>query len=81
MKKGGSKYMLIKLETETGNVVEVVDENGKKAKKLTQKAMLQTYQSKNGFKHLGTILYSHSSPGCIIVIIAGKAFRICNFPV
>ena len=80
MKKAGSKYMKIKLDTATGNVVKVIDENGKKAKKVTEKALRQIYQSKNGFKHLGTILYTHSSPGCITVIIAGKAFQLCNFP-
>jgi len=80
MKKGGSKYMKIKLETATGNVVKVVDENGKKAKKVTQTALQQIYQSKNGVKHVGTILHTHSSPGCITVVIAGKAFKLCNFP-
>ena len=73
MKKGGSKYMKIKIETTTGNVVKVVDENGKKAKKVTQTALQQIYQGTNGFKHIGTILHSHSSPGCITIIIGGVA--------
>ena len=80
MAKGGSRYMRIELETATGKVVKIVDENGKKAKKVTSTKLQQIYGSKNGFKHIGTILYTHSSPGCITVIIAGKAFQLCNFP-
>jgi hypothetical protein len=80
MKKGGSKYMKIKLEIATGNVVKVVDEKGKKAKKVTQTALQQIYQSKNGVKHVGTILHTHSSPGCITIILGGKAFQLCSFP-
>ena len=80
MKKGGSKYMIIKLETATGNVVEMVDENGKKAKKVTQKAMQQIYQSKKGFKHVATILHSHSSPGCVYVSMGSLIFKLCGLP-
>jgi hypothetical protein len=80
MKKDKAKYMKIKLEIETGRVVKIIDENGNKAKKVSQKEVAEIYQSKTGFKHLGTILHTHSSPGCITVIFAGKAFRLCNFP-
>jgi hypothetical protein len=72
-----SKYMNIKVETATGNVVEVVDEKGKKATKLSQKGLQQIYQSKKGFRHVGTILHTHSSPGCVILHIGGTALRIC----
>jgi len=73
-----SKYMNIKVETATGNVVEVVDEKGKRATLLSQKRLHHIYQSKNGFKQVGTILFTHSSPGCVIVHIGGKALRICS---
>ncbi len=77
MAKGGSKKMIIEVETATGNVVKVEDEKGKKAQKVTQTELQQIYQSKNGFKHVGTILHTHSSPGCVYIIIRGKVFKFC----
>ena len=79
MTKGGSKYFKLKINTQTGEVVKRVDENNNPAKELTPQELQQIYQTKAP-KHIGEILYYQSSPGCIIVIIAGKAFRLCNFP-
>jgi hypothetical protein len=68
--------MKIKISTETGEVVKVTDENNNKATELTPAELQQIYQTKNP-NHIGTLLYTHSSPGCIIVHIGGKIFKIC----
>jgi hypothetical protein len=76
MTKSGSKYMKIKIETETGKVVKIVDEKGKKATKLTPTELQQMYQTQAP-THVGEILHTHSSPGCITVVIGGWAFQLC----
>ena len=76
MTKGGSKYMKIKISTEMGKVVKVVDEKGNKASELPASDLQQIYQTQAP-THIGEILYTHSSPGCIIVHIGGKLFKIC----
>ena len=63
MKKGGSKYMKIKIKTETGELVKVTDENNNPATEMTAAELEQMYQSPAGIKHVGTILHAHSSPG------------------
>ena len=76
MSKSGSKYMKIKINTETGEVVKIRDENNNKATKVDPTEMEQISQSQ-GFKHVGTILHAHSSPGCIYLIIGGWAWVVC----
>ena len=76
MTKSGSKYMKIKIETETGNIVKIADEKGNKATKVDPTELEQISQSQ-GFKHVGTILHTHSSPGCVYVHVGGWAFKIC----
>lgn len=63
MSKSGSKYMKIKIETETGKVVKVKDENNNPPTEMTLGELEQIYQSPDGIKYVGTILYAHSSPG------------------
>jgi len=63
MSKKGSKYMKIKIKTETGEVVKVVNEKNNKATQITPAELEQMYQSQAGVQHVGTILYNHSSPG------------------
>ncbi len=63
MKKGGSKYMKIKIKTETGELVKVTDENNNPATEMTAEEFEQMYQNPGGIKHVGTILHAHSSPG------------------
>jgi len=77
MTQGGSKYMKIKISTETGEVVKVKDENNNKATELTLAELQQIYDTQNP-QHIGTILYTHSSPGCVTVIVGGVARRICR---
>jgi hypothetical protein len=77
MTKSGSKYFKIKINTETGEIVKKVDENNNPATQVTQQEMDQIYQNQ-GFKHVATILHSHSSPGCAYIVIGGWAFRICR---
>ena len=76
MTKGGSKYMKIKISTERGKVVKVVDEKGNKADELSAAELQQIYDTQAP-THIGEILYTHSSPGCVIIRIGGTALRIC----
>ena len=78
MTKGGSKNMKIKVETETGKVVKVVDENGNEATPVDPKEIEKIYQSKDGFKYVGSILHAESSPGCSYYFFGGRFFRICR---
>ena len=71
----GSKYMKITISTETGQLVKVTDENNNPAKELTPAELQKIYKTQAP-KHIGTILYTHSSPGCIIVNIGGYAHKI-----
>jgi len=77
--KSGSKYFKIKIDTETGAVVEKVDENNNPATQLTPAELQQIYDTQSP-KHIGTILHTHSSPGCVYVVIRGWGFKICDFP-
>ena len=65
MANGGSKHMRIEIDSTTGKVVNVTDEKGKKPKKVDQEKIKKIYDSPNGFRYLGSILYAHSSPGCV----------------
>lgn len=78
MAKSGSRYMIIKVDTQTGKVVTPPeDEKGRKAVKVSQKEINEIYQSKNGFKHVAGVLYARNSPGCIYISIGGWWFKIC----
>ena len=76
--ENGSKYMIIKVDTESGRVVEPPeDEKGQKAEEVSPAMFDEIYNSNIGFKYVATILHAHSSPGCIYIRIGGKLFRIC----
>jgi len=77
MTKGGSKKMKIKVKTETGEVIEVVDENNKKATKVDPAEIQQIYQSQNGFKFVGLILHAESNPRCVYYVYGGDVYRLC----
>ena len=77
MTKGGSKHMKMKVETGTGKVVKVVDENGNEATPVDPEEIEKIYQSKDGFKYVGSILHAHSSPGCVYYFIGGYAYKFC----
>ena len=76
MTKSGSKFIKIKINTETGELVKVTDEKNNPATPLDPAELQQIYQTQAP-KHIGEIIHTHSSPGCIIVIILGWAFKIC----
>lgn len=77
MTERGSKQMIIKGDTETGKIISIEDENGSSATKLESQDLDELYEAKDGFKYVGTILWSHESPGCFWVILGGWPFRIC----
>jgi hypothetical protein len=76
MTKNGSKYMKIKINTETGEVVKIKDENGKNATQVSAEEAEQVQQNPNT-KNVATILHTHSSPGCVYLISGGWAYKIC----
>jgi len=74
--KSKSKHMKITISTETGQLVKITDENGNPAKKLTPAELQQIYDTQNP-QHIGTVLYTHSSPGCVTIVFGGWAFQTC----
>jgi hypothetical protein len=60
-----SKKMVITADAETGKVI-VTDEEGKLAEQLDCRELGEFYQGKGRLEYVGTILYSHSSPGCFV---------------
>ena len=77
MEQVGNKKMKIKIKKATGEVVEIQDEDGSPATLVTQEELDQIYQSPEGFKYVGVILHTHSSPGCYYYILGGYAVKIC----
>jgi hypothetical protein len=65
MAKGKPRLMVITLKAETGEVFSVTDENGDPIKPRDPKELVKKYEGKHGFRYVGTVLHSHSSPGCI----------------
>jgi hypothetical protein len=78
MTKSGSQHMKIKVDTATGKKVKVIDEHGSAATPVTQAEIDQIYQSPNGFKYVGVIRHSESSPGCVYVVLSGTGYKICR---
>ncbi len=76
--KGKARYMNIKVETESGKVLDIVDEHGNKPEKVDPDTLEKITRSDNGFKHIGLLLHSHSSPGCVYYVSGGWAYRICS---
>ena len=77
MGNGGHKKMKIKVKKGTGEAVEVQHDNGNPGTPVTQQELDQIYQSPEGFKFVGVILHTHSSPECYYWILGGKAYKIC----
>ena len=77
MTKNGSKQMIITLDTETGKVVSVVDDQGNKPTRVAPEELDKIYHSRDGLRYVGTILYAHSSPGCIYIRFGGEGYKIC----
>jgi hypothetical protein len=72
-----SKAMIVTVETKTGKIVKVVDEYGRKPKEISPTSLEKIYRSRPGFKYVATILHTHSSPGCVVIIIGGRPYLIC----
>ena len=79
MPQNQRKYMKLKISTETGEIVKNVDEHNVSADPVDPAEIQQIYKSQ-GFKHVGTILHTHSSPGCVYIHVGGWAFKICGLP-
>ena len=79
MAQGGSKFFKLKINTETGQIVKKVDENNNPATQVSQQEIDDIYQNQ-GFKHVATILHSHSSPGCVYISMGSLTFKLCGLP-
>jgi len=77
MAQGGKKKMKIKVKTQTGELDKVTDNNDNPATPVTEAELQQIYQSPDGFKYLGVILYAENSPGCVYYISGGWAYKVC----
>jgi hypothetical protein len=76
MTKGGTKKMKIKAKKDTGEIVEVTDENNVPGVPVAEDEIRQIYES-GGFRYVGVILHTHSSPGCYYIVSGGWAYKIC----
>ena len=65
MADGGSKYIVIEIDSTTGQVVNVTDKEGNKPKEVDPERIKKIHDSPNGFRYLGSLLHAHSSPGCV----------------
>ena len=73
-----SERMIITVDTQTGKIVEPpVDEKGNEATPVDPKDRARIFQSPDELKYLGTILHVHSSPGCVIIMIGDRPYKIC----
>jgi hypothetical protein len=77
MKKDSSKYIKIKVETESGNIVKIKDENENDAIEVSEQELREIQQSPNT-RQVAEILHTHSSPGCIYVVIRGWVRKVCS---
>jgi hypothetical protein len=75
--KHGSKYFKIKIDTDTGQIVDKVDGNNDPPTELTPQEIQHLYQNLAP-QHIGTLLFTHSSPGCAYIVIGGRVFRVCR---
>ena len=75
MTKSGSKYMKIKINTDTGEVVKIKDEKGLDATAISKQEAEQVEQNPNT-THIAKILHLHSSPGCVYLFLAGAYYKI-----
>lgn len=78
MGQKGTKYMILKVDVETGDVLPPENENGDPVPMASFEDMQKIYKSERGFKHVGTILHAHSSPGCVYYVIGGWVYRYCT---
>jgi hypothetical protein len=76
MTQGGSKFIKIKINIETGEV-KVKDENNNKATELTRTEVEQKYQGTGTLESIGEILRGESNPVCYYVCLNSNCFMIC----
>lgn len=50
---------------------------GNKATPVDPKELGEIYQTEDGLKCVGVILYTHSSPGCVYIDLFGNVYKIC----
>jgi hypothetical protein len=74
--KRGSKYIKITISTETGQLVKVTNENDQQADQLTPAELQQIMQNQAPLQ-IGEIFYTHSSPGCVIIVMFGSPYLVC----
>ena len=70
------KYVKIRINTETGELIDIKDHNNKLAKKLTPAELQQIMQNQAPLQ-IGEIFYTHSSPGCVIIVMFGSPYLVC----
>ena len=80
MGNGSAKKMKIKVRTDNGKHDPVVGTDGDtviEPTEVTPEQVQEIYDGQ-GFKHVGVILYSKSSPGCVYYFSGGKCYRVCR---
>ena len=71
------KWIKIKIDFESGEVLDVKahDPGPSKEKKLTQEELDDLLQGR--YQYIGKLVHTHSSPGCVTLIIGGFAWVVC----
>jgi hypothetical protein len=70
----GSKYLIIKVDTRSGNVVSKQNEDEVAAEIIGQ----DEFDSIKKKSKIATIYHSEQSPGCAWIKIGGRYYRVCN---
>ena len=63
MGESGSRYLKIEISPETGEFVQITDENGEPGTPIDCDELEKMFKSSGGMKHVSTILYAHWRPG------------------
>lgn len=72
----GSKYMIIKVDTRTGDVKSKKNEDDEEATEVP-KQEFNALKAQGKLKNVATIFHTQSSPGCVIIVLFGNAYKIC----
>jgi hypothetical protein len=63
--KGGTKWMIIKVNAETGEVI-VTDEENNMIEPIDSEMARKILGGRHPIEYVGTLAFTHKSPGCIV---------------
>jgi hypothetical protein len=72
-----TRRIIMTVEPATGKITKIEGENKETVEEVKAEDIEKTYQSENGFKYAGTILYARINPRCFYYYIGGRIYKIC----